>query len=65
LTSSEAPSEARAFVATTWEFVESKSIPAITAAFTVGREDLIPDLFRGLVERLTANDPVRYRSFIR
>ena len=65
LISSEAPPEARAFVATTWEFVESKSIPAIVAGFTVGREDLIPDLFRGLVERLTANDPVRYQSFIR
>jgi len=49
----------------TREFVESKSIPAIAAAFKVGREDLIPNLFRGLIERLTANDPVRYRSFIR
>jgi len=65
LRASEAPDEARAFVAATWEFVESDSLPAIAAAFTVGREDLIPDLFRGLVEQVTANDPVRYRSFLR
>ncbi len=62
---SEAPDEACAFVASTWEFVQSESLPAIAAAFTVGREDLIPDLFRGLVVQVTANDPVRYHAFLR
>ena len=59
------PNSAREFVLTTWEFVESDSLPAIAAAFTIGREELIPDLFRGLVERVAARDPVRYRSFLR
>ncbi len=65
LEDAEVPKPARAFVATTWSFVESDSMPAIVAAFTVGREDLIPDLFRGLVERITASDPIGYRLYLR
>ena len=65
LRGAEVPESAAAFVSTTWEFVESASLPAVVAAFTVGREDLIPDLFRGLVARVTAHDPVQYQSFLR
>ena len=61
----EAPRPAQAFVTSTWEFVEADSLPAIAAAFTVGREDLIPDLFRGLVAQVTASDPVGYRTYLR
>ena len=62
---SDVPDPARAFVATTWSFVESGSLPTLAAAFTLGREDLIPDLFRGLVERVSASDPIAYRSYLR
>ena len=59
------PAAAAAFVATTWNLVLADSVPALVAAFTVGREDLIPDLFRGLVEQVTASDPVGYQTFLR
>ena len=53
-TPSDAPAEARAFVETTFELIRSGSLPALAAAFTFGREDLIPDLFRSLVRSLDA-----------
>ena len=65
LKSAEVPPAARKFVATTWNFVATDSLPALVAAFTVGREDLIPDLFRGLVAQATAGDPVGFQTFIR
>ncbi len=43
------PEAARAFVRTTWRIIESGSPHAIAAAFALGREDLIPDMFRALV----------------
>jgi Protein of unknown function (DUF3050) len=60
---SEVPTSARDFVRTTWGFVDSGSIPAIAAAFTLGREELIPDLFRGLVKTLDDRKPGRLGLF--
>ncbi len=63
LEGSEIPGPARDFVRTTWSFVESGSIPAIASAFTLGREELIPDLFRGLVRMLDDREPGRLGLF--
>ncbi len=63
LDSSGAPPSAREFVRTTWGFVESGSIAAVASAFTLGREELIPDLFRGLVASLDAREPGRLGLF--
>jgi hypothetical protein len=63
LESPEIPIPARDFVRTTWSFVESGSIPSIAAAFTLGREELIPDLFRGLVQTLDEREPGRLGLF--
>jgi hypothetical protein len=63
LNSSEAPPAAREFVRTTWGFVESGSIASVASAFTLGREELIPDLFRGLVASLDAREPGRLDLF--
>jgi hypothetical protein len=63
LDSSEIPIPARDFVRTTWSFVDSGSIPAIASAFTLGREELIPDLFRGLVRTLDEREPGRLGLF--
>lgn len=46
------PSSAQAFMNVTFEIIEEGSLPAIAAAFTIGRENLIPGLFRGIVEHL-------------
>lgn len=54
LARSGAPGPAARFVASTLEVAEAGSAPAIAAAFTLGREELIPDLFRGLVARIDA-----------
>ena len=59
----DAPLAARQFVQTTWGFVESGSIAAVAAAFTLGREELIPDLFRGLVATLDDREPGRLGLF--
>ena len=65
LESADVPPAARKFVTTTWNFVVDDSLPALAAAFTIGREDLIPDLFRGLVAQATSSDPIAFQPFIR
>jgi Protein of unknown function (DUF3050) len=63
LETSNTPAPARKFVQTTWGCVESGSIAAVAAAFTLGREELIPDLFRGLVAALDDREPGRLGLF--
>ena len=43
------PEAARKFVRSTFAVIESGRLHEIAAAFTFGREDLIPDLFRGFL----------------
>lgn len=47
------PAAARFFSGDTWRIVESRSLPRICAAFTLGREDVIPDMFTNLVHDLS------------
>lgn len=49
-----APAAARAFVETTFRVIREGSLAAQAAAFTFGREDAIPDMFRSLVRDLDA-----------
>ncbi len=58
------PQMPRAFVSTTFELIESGSLPALAAAFTFGREDLIPDMFRALVRELDAQSPGQFSLFL-
>ncbi len=51
------PEAARIFVRATWDILGSKSTHSIAAAFTFGREDLIPDMFRALVLDLDERFP--------
>ena len=59
LAMSGAPEPAQRFVRSTFAIIESGKLHAIAAAFTFGREDLIPDMFRGFIrdqdERLSGN----------
>jgi hypothetical protein len=52
-----APEAAQAFVRHSFAVIESGSTHGIVAAFTYGREDVIPDMFRGLVSSLASRDP--------
>ena len=60
---SQAPAAAAAFVRHTFDIIHSGSTLAILAAFTYGREDVIPDMFRNLVGSLAARDPSAWGSF--
>lgn len=46
------PESARRFVEQTFEIIESGNMCAIASAFTYGREDLLPDVFQRVVDRL-------------
>jgi hypothetical protein len=57
------PSGAAEFVTRSFAVIESGSTAAIAAAFTFGREDVIPDMFRRIVATLAEDDPVRWERF--
>ena len=47
------PAPSARFLRTTQDFISSGEVHALAAAFAYGRELLVPDLFRGLLDRLT------------
>jgi hypothetical protein len=53
----------RRFVARTFETIESNDTCAIASAFTFGREDLLPGVFRRIVEELNADSHGRLDRF--
>ncbi len=57
------PPAACDFVRRSFEVIESGSTHRIVAAFTYGREDVIPDMFRHLVGSLAAEDPAAWVPF--
>lgn len=57
------PEGARNFVATTFELLETDSPAQVAAAFTLGREDIIPTMFQSLVDHLGATHPGRLDRF--
>jgi hypothetical protein len=54
------PTPARAFVTRTFAVLDRADPREIAAAFTFGREDVIPDMFRQLVATLSATAPHRF-----
>ncbi|KUG09472.1 DUF3050 domain-containing protein [Solirubrum puertoriconensis] len=63
LGAAEAPESVRTFVRQTFEVVNSGQPHAVAAAFTFGREDVIPDMFRHLVHDLRARFPGQLDTF--
>ena len=57
------PAAALRFVQRSFAVIDSGSTPAIAAAFTYGREDVIPDMFRRIVGSLADGDPARWERF--
>ena len=58
------PAPARAFVTSTFKAIESAGIHAIAAAFTFGREDVIPDIFSNLVRELDRKYHGKFEKFL-
>ena len=51
------------FVRSTFEIIHRGNLHEIGAAFTFGREDLIPDMFRAIVNDLDKNFPNKLDAF--
>ena len=63
LEQSKAPEAAKAFVRQTLALVTEGELHEIAAAFTFGREDVIPDMFTQLVHQLEAEQPGQFGLF--
>ena len=60
---SKVPGPARAFVEKTWEIVESQSPHNIAAALTLGREDVIPEMFQNVLKSVENQFPGKLAHF--
>lgn len=58
------PVGVREFVGTTFAILHQGDAHRIAAAFTYGREDVIPDMFRRLVAVLAARAPASWNGFL-
>jgi len=52
------------FMNSTFELIGQSNVHAMAAAFTFGREDLIPDVFRELVRQISREIPGKLDKFI-
>ena len=57
------PLAARRFVERSFAIIESDAAHRVVAAFTYGREDVIPDMFRQLISMLADQDPNTWGAF--
>ncbi|GGG52830.1 DUF3050 domain-containing protein [Hymenobacter glacieicola] len=63
LEQAQAPASVRKFVLETFRIIDSGQPHAVAAAFTFGREDVIPDMFRHLVHDLRQRFPGQLDTF--
>lgn len=59
-----APPASKAFVGSTFAVIDEDQPHAIAAAFTFGREDIIPDIFRSLVRDLNQEFSGKLGKFV-
>ena len=59
----DAPSASRAFSAWTWRLSDARGTHEVASTFLFGREDLIPDMFRAVLEELGDGCP-RLRLYL-
>lgn len=60
----ELPQGPRRFVRSTFDLIESGKLHAMAAAFTFGREDIIPAMFRGFVRDLSDRNANNFSLFL-
>ncbi len=60
----EVPMAAREFMKVTFEIIESGHLPSIASAFTIGRENLVPGLFREIIVGLNESGKVQSDRFL-
>lgn len=60
----EADEDCLDFLKTTHEIIHRGKLHEIAAAFTFGREDLIPDMFTALIKKLYAEHPDELSAFV-
>lgn len=58
------PEEARRFVEHTFEIIESGDLCTILAAFTYGREDLLPSVFQQIVDQVNSSTDGSLSQFV-
>lgn len=63
LENSKAPAASRKFVAHTWRVISSKSSHQIAAAFAIGREEIVPEMFQVVVRNIQERFPGRFARF--
>lgn len=63
LRSADVPAAVSAFVRHTLSVAAEAPVHAVAAAFTYGREDVIPEMFAKLVDRLADHEPGRFGRF--
>ncbi|MDX5346940.1 MAG: DUF3050 domain-containing protein, partial [Hymenobacteraceae bacterium] len=63
LTLADVPEEAREFIKHTFEIIDGGKVYEIAAAFTFGREEVIPDMFQRLVHSLYNKFPEEMGPF--
>jgi Protein of unknown function (DUF3050) len=64
LIESNAPEASAAFVRSTFQAIRTNKLHIVSAVFTFGREDLIPEMFHAIVEHLRANSPHEWSTFL-
>lgn len=63
LASPTVPAAARHFVQQTFKVIDSDTLCAVSSAFTYGREDLLPDVFQRIVDRLNVEAGGKLEDF--
>jgi hypothetical protein len=63
LLNSGAPAASQAFVSATWQVASSGSPHRIAAAFAIGREEIVPEMFQRMVSRIQKKFPQQTRRF--
>ncbi len=63
LQKSKAPEPSRKFVTTNWQIIASQSPPRLVAAFAVGREEIVPEMFQGVIRNIQERFPGQLGRF--